>query len=57
MILYLYGIVNHYYKERILSKRLILEIIHIKRQKNNLNLQSDTECLDDGIITILNKLK
>jgi len=27
MILYLYGIVNHYYKERILSKRLILEMI------------------------------
>jgi len=44
-------------KERILSKRLISETIHIKRQKNSLNLQSDTECLDDGIITILNKLK
>jgi len=44
-------------KERYLTKRLILEMIHIKRQKNSLNLQSDTECLDDGIISILNKLQ
>jgi len=43
-------------KEQFLSKRLISEMIYIKRQKNSLNLQSDTECLDDGIITILNKL-
>jgi len=32
-------------------------MIYIKRQKNSLNLQSDTERLDDGIITILNKLQ
>jgi len=44
-------------KERFLSKRLISEMIYIKRQKNSLNLQSDTECLDDGIISILNKLR
>jgi len=44
-------------RERFLSKRLISEMIHIKRQKNSLNLQSDTECLDDDIITILNKLQ
>jgi len=34
-------------------------MIHIKRQNNSLNLQSDTEyvCLDDGITSILNKLQ
>jgi len=32
-------------------------MIHIKRQNNSFNLQSDTECLDDGIISILNKLQ
>jgi len=32
-------------------------MIYIKRQKNSLNLQSDTDCLDDDIITILNKLQ
>jgi len=44
-------------KERYLTKRLISEMIHIKRQNNSLNLQSDTECLDDGITAILNKLQ
>jgi len=44
-------------RERFLSKRLISEMIYIKRQKNSLNLQSDTDCLDDDIITILNKLQ
>jgi len=44
-------------RERFLSKRLILEMIYIKRQKNSLNLQSDTEHLDDGIISILKKLQ
>jgi len=39
-------------KERFLTKCLISEMIYIKRQNNNLNLQSDTECLDDGIISI-----
>jgi len=45
-------------RERFLSKRLISEMIYIKRQKNSLNLQSDTEhlLLDEGIISILNKL-
>jgi len=43
-------------KEWFLIKRLISEMIYIKRQNNRLNLQSDTECLDDGIISILNKL-
>jgi len=44
-------------QERFLTRRLISEMIHIKRQNNSLNLQSDTENLDDGIISILNKLQ
>jgi len=32
-------------------------MIHIKRQNNSLNLQSDTDNLDNGIIFILNKLQ
>jgi len=44
-------------QERYVSKRLISEMIHIKRQNNSLNLQSDTNTLDDGIISILNKLQ
>jgi len=44
-------------RERFLSKRLISEMIRIKCQNNSLNLQSDTECLDNGIISILNKLQ
>jgi len=44
-------------KERYLTRRLISEMIHIKRQSNNLNLQSETKCLADGIISILNKLQ
>jgi len=43
-------------KERFLSKRLISEMIHIKGQKYSLNLQSDTESLDNGIVSVLNKL-
>jgi len=43
-------------KEKYLSKRLILEMLHIKRQKNSLNLQSNTEYLDSDIISVLNKL-
>jgi len=42
-------------KERYLSKRLISEMLHIKHQKNSLNLQSDKEYLDNGIISVLNK--
>jgi len=37
-------------RERFLTKRLISKMIYIKRQNNNFNLQSDTECLGDGII-------
>jgi len=44
-------------KEKYLTRRLISEMIHIKRQNNGLNLHSDTECLNDGIISILNKLQ
>jgi len=43
-------------RERYLTKRLVFEMLHIKRQKNSLNLHTDTECLDNGIIAILNKL-
>lgn len=39
-----------------LHKRLISEIIHIKRQKESLNLQTDTECLPETYLTALNKL-
>jgi len=41
-------------RERYLSKRLILEMLYIKHQKNSLNLQSDTEYLDGTFV--LNKL-
>jgi len=40
-------------RERFLSKCLISEMIHVKRQKNSLNLQSDTESLDNGVIIII----
>jgi len=43
-------------KERYLTKRLISEMFHIKNQKTNCNLQSDTEYLDNSVISILNKL-
>jgi len=43
-------------RERYVTKRLISEMLHIKRQKNSLNLQTDTDCLDEGIVAILNKL-
>jgi len=43
-------------RERYLTKRLISEMLHSKRQKNSLNLHTDTECLDNGIDAILNKL-
>jgi len=42
--------------ERFLGKHLILEMIFIKKQKNSINLQSDTEHLDDaytGCLTIV----
>jgi len=43
-------------RERFLSKRLISEMMHIRLQKNSLNLQSDTEFLDSGITSSLKKL-
>jgi len=39
-------------RERFLSKRSISEMIHIKRQKYSLNLQSDIESLDNGIVSV-----
>lgn len=41
---------NHY------NKRLISEMIHIKRQKNSLNLQTDTESLPTAYDNIINNL-
>jgi len=43
--------------ERFYTKRLISEMLYIKLQDNSLNQQTDTECLDNGIISILNRLK
>ncbi|KYN38925.1 hypothetical protein ALC56_06685, partial [Trachymyrmex septentrionalis] len=37
-------------------KRLILEMLHIKRQKNSLNLQTDTEGLHKAYLPIINKV-
>jgi len=42
--------------ERYLSKRLISEMLHITRQKNSLNLQSDTEFLHHAWVSVLGKL-
>jgi len=42
--------------ERFYTKRLISEMLHIRLQDNSLNLQTDTECLDDGIVAVLNRL-
>jgi len=42
--------------ERYYTKRLISEMLYIKLQDNSLNQQTDTECLDSGIISILNRL-
>lgn len=38
------------------TKRLISEMIHIKRQLNSLNYQTDTECLPDIYENIINDL-
>jgi len=40
----------------IFIKKLISEMIHIKKQKNGLNLNSDTELLDESYFDILNEL-
>jgi len=37
-------------------KRIISKMIHIKEQKVSLNLNSDTELLDDSYFDILNEL-
>jgi len=42
--------------ERFLSKRLISEMLHIVRQNNSLNLQSDTEFLHHAWVSVLGKL-
>ncbi|KAM0737155.1 hypothetical protein ACS0PU_000248 [Formica fusca] len=39
-----------------LRRRLISEILYIKRQKNGLNLQMDTETLPDVYLAVLDKL-
>jgi len=43
-------------KENFWEKRLISEMLHIKRQSNSSNLQSDTEHLHHAYVSILNKL-
>jgi len=42
--------------EKFYHKRLVSEMLHIKRQKNGLNLQTDTDCLDRGYTSIFNYL-
>ncbi|XP_018353058.1 PREDICTED: uncharacterized protein LOC108754896, partial [Trachymyrmex septentrionalis] len=37
-------------------KRLISEMLHIKKQKNSLNLQTDTEGLNKAYLAIINSL-
>lgn len=37
-------------------KRLISEMIHIKEQKNGINLKTDTELLDSAYFDIINEL-
>jgi len=43
-------------RESNFDKRTVSEMIHIKQQKVGLNLNSDTELLDDSYFDILNKL-
>lgn len=42
--------------EPLFNKRLVSEMIFIKRQKNSLNMQTDTEFLLDIYTPIINKL-
>jgi len=42
--------------ESIYYKRIISEMIHIKEQKYSLNLNSDTELLDESYFDILKEL-
>lgn len=43
-------------KEPILNKRLLSEMLYIKRQNNSLNLKTDTDCLQHKYVMILEKL-
>lgn len=43
-------------QELFLNKRLISEMLFIKRQQNSLNLQTDTERLPEMYSTIINNL-
>lgn len=43
--------------ERSWHKRLISEMIHIKKQSSNINAQSDIALLDDIYLPIIKKLK
>ena len=50
-------IIEIFDEERILNKRLISEMIFIRKLKNSLNLQTDTELLDNAYSNLLiNKL-
>jgi len=42
--------------ERFYHKRLISEMLHINCQRNGINLQTDTDCLDGGYTSIFNHL-
>jgi len=42
--------------EKFYHKRLVSEMLHIKRQRNGLNLQTDTDCLDRDYTSIFNYL-
>ena len=42
--------------EPIYHKRLISEMLYIKRQKNSLNLQTDTEGLHQSYFTLIDSL-
>jgi len=44
-------------KEKYYYKRLISEMINIKSQKNALNMQFDTELLQQSYVEILNKIQ
>jgi len=37
-------------------KRLISEMIHIKEQKNGINLKTDTELLDEAYFNLLDRI-
>jgi len=40
--------------EKYYHKRLVSEMLHVKRQRNGLNLQTDTDYLDRGCTSIFN---